>query len=277
MSQPKSMPSTPARARTEAALVGLALAVLSVTAAQPANAQKGPTLKEIQAQLESDDPATIQAGLESAGLLGSPKVIPVLAERVRLGLRPDLLRTAVDTLGVIGHPSAGPILFELVLHRRADVRQLAVGAVVVTNPPGTEGVLLTALGDDDPQVRDAAAEGLGTIGAKHAVKTLFLALDRGVVAAAPSIAQLGAAGDIEQLLRYLGKVPFVSMAPALTHALARTELPQATRLTIVTRLEELATPETRAFLETFAQSNSGGAANEATRRAARAAAERIVH
>ena len=56
--------------------------------------------------------------------------------RIRQGLPPDLLDQAITTLMALSQPNAGPVLFELTAHRRADVRLHAVEAIAATNPPG---------------------------------------------------------------------------------------------------------------------------------------------
>ncbi len=241
-----------------------------------AQAQKGPSLDEIHKQIDSADPDTVQAGIEQAGLLGNPKVVPWLVTRIRRGLTPSLLDGALDTLTVLGQPSAGPVLFELLSHRRAEVRRKAVSAVVMCKPSGGESALTTALSDEDAEVRKLAAEGLGTIGARGSVRTLFLALDRGVTESALSIGQLANAEQVQTLMGYLGRAPFDTMSPALLLVLGRADVPTATKLNVVTRLEELATPEVKTFLRTFA--DAGGApANQSVRQAAIAAAERIAN
>ncbi|MCA9580801.1 MAG: HEAT repeat domain-containing protein [Myxococcales bacterium] len=240
-------------------------------------AQSRAKKQEIESQLKSTDADTVMLGIEQIGLLGSSSLIPILAERVRDGLKPELLDAAIATLGAMAHPSAGPVLFELAQHRRPAVRRSAVLAIVSCRPPKGDKKLIELLSDQDPEVRHNAALGLGQVGTAGAVPALFEALDKGVLDAATSIAQLAPPAQTERLFGYLGRVPFDAMAPALSEVLARRNLPTKTKLGLVTRLEELATPEIKTFLQDYLESTEGGRSDAAVRAAASSAVERIAN
>ncbi len=264
------------RVACTAALAGALAATLPLAMTSVARAERPPTLEQLRGELASNDAARIQGALENAGLLGNPKVIPLIRDRIHRGLTPDLLSAALDTLAALGHPSSGPVIVELTLHRRPEVRRKAADTLILVRPPGAENALVTALSDEDSDVRRVAAEGLGALGARRAVPTLFHALDRGVLEAAASIGQVGNGENITALTRYLGRLPFSSMGPAFSFALARTDLSLDTKRMLITRLEELATGEVRTFLEAFGSSDNGGAGNASIRKAALEAAERIA-
>jgi hypothetical protein len=206
-------------------------------------------IESAKAMMASSDRAQVEAGIQSLGLLGSADAVEPLATRIRQGLPPQLLETAIVTLMALGQPSAGPVLYELTAHRRADVRLRAVEAIAATNPPGGERGLLSALSDADPRVRSAAAVGLGDIGAgQGAIEKLFLALDRGNMEASGTIGKIIAPGDVARLTGYLGKVPFRNLGPALAQVLKRKDVAEPAKLEVIVRLEETGTPEVKGFL-----------------------------
>ncbi len=201
------------------------------------------------AALSSTNAAEVRGGLEQLGLLGSARAVGPIGDRIRRGLPADLLGVAVDTLMILGRPEAGPVLFELMNHRRADIRARAVLAIVACRPRGAERMLVEGLSDTDPAVRGAAAQGLGAIGARGSVDALFHAMERRVPEAAMAIAQVARAGDVGRFLETLGHVPFDGVTAALSEMLHRADLAAGAKLSIIHRLTELATPEVRQFLE----------------------------
>ncbi|MCB9591800.1 MAG: HEAT repeat domain-containing protein [Sandaracinaceae bacterium] len=219
---------------------------LALAAASPASAQD---FDEAVAQLEGTNPDAVRGGLEQLGLLGNARAVDPIAARVRRGLPPELLGVAVDTLMILGRPQAGPVLVELLGHRRPDIRLKAVQAIVACQPRGADRVLTEALGDTDATVRGAAAEGLGTLGAHGAVDALFHAMERRVPEAAPAIAAVADPRDVDRFLGLLGRVPFAEVTTALGEMLHRANLAASAKLAIIHRLSELATPEVRQFLE----------------------------
>lgn len=239
--------------------------------AAPAAAQEL-TLEQAVALLDSSNPDEVRMGIEAMGLLGSPGAVEPLSTRIRRGLPAELLVTAIDTLGILGRNEAGPILFELVSHRRPEVRLRAVQAIDTCRPRGAESALITALSDTSPPVRNAAAQTLGELRAASALDSLFLAFDHGVLEAGPAIAEVARPQDVARVLGYVGQHPFTTLRPMLLTLMTRTDLPAPRRLEAVGRVSELATAEARALLEEVV---AGLAANDPVRRAAADAANRI--
>ncbi len=236
-------------------------------------------LAEATELLATGDPDQIRMGIEALGLLGNARAVAPLEARIRRGLPPELLDVALDTLTVLARPESGPILFELSTHRRPEVRIKAVQAIVAARPRGAEPALVAALSDLDPRVRAAAAVGLGQIGARGSIEPLFHALDRGVLESSTSIGQLADAAQVERLLEYLGRLPFDAITPALNEVLARRDATERTKLDIIARLQELATPEAKTFLEDFVASlpEPRRGRRDAVRQAAEDAVQRIAN
>jgi hypothetical protein len=216
--------------------------------AKQARNKPNPAVEQAKALLASGDHDAIETGIQSLGLLGTPDAVPPLVERIRAGLAPDLLDTAIVTLMALGQQTAAPVLFDLAAHRRPEVRLRAIEAVVAIAPKGAEDVLRTALSDQNPQVRSAAALGLGEIKAVGSVDLLFRALDKGNFEASSSIGKLLRGEQIPRMLGYLGKTPLQSLGPALGEVLQRKDIDERDKLTIVSRLQDVGTPEVKNYL-----------------------------
>jgi len=242
-------PSRRARTRLHLGIVSAGIiAAWLASFAPPARAQDLSSTEAVRA-LDARNADEIRAGIESMGLAGSARSVPALERRIRRGLPPTLLRLAVDTLAMIGSRDAGPILLELLSHRRAEIRLAAIQGLVACRPRDTARALEAALSDPDAGVRAAAAGGLGQVGARAAVPTLFRALDRGILEAAMAIGQLASAAQVETLLGYVGRLPLDALTPGLMEILARDDIPERTKLGVIHHLGELASPEVRIFLE----------------------------
>lgn len=259
------------------AVAALALMTLAASTAE-AQRGRGPRVRpaEIEEQLASTDPQVIQQAIETIGLSGNARLVPLLASRITRGLPGELLETAVDTLTVLARPEAGDVLFILANHRRADIRARAVAGIISCRPEGASSALQAALSDQEPEVRTAAAVGLGQIAAEDAIDALFHALDRNILEAATSLGQLASGDDIGRLLTYLGRFPLDALTPALSEIIARDNLENETKLEVLGRIAELATPDARQFLVDMAESVPDDRRHRAVRDAATAAAERIV-
>ena len=234
------------------------------------------TFDQAVALLSAGDAAQIRAGIENLGLLGSPRAVDPLAARIRRGLPAALLEAALDTLTVLGREEAGPVLFELTSHRRSEVRAKAIEGIIACRPRGADRALATALNDSEPRVRAAAALGLGQLGARTELDSLFLASDRGVGEASTALGQLAQAADVARILAYIGRVPLDLVSPALNEVLARRDLPERNKLDVIAELQELATGEAKTFLRDFVASLPQNATTQSLRHAAEDAILRIA-
>lgn len=246
------------------------LGLMALAVASPATAQM--SFADAQAAIESQDAARIQEGLETVGLTGEARAVPIIVARVRQGLPPELLESAIDTLTLLGNAGAGPLLVELLSHRRASVRLRAAQGLGACHPPGADRALASALSDSAPEVRAAAATALADVRGVGAMDQLFLAFDRGVPEAGQTIARLARPEDVTRVLDLVGHVPFSQMGPMLADMLGRDTIPQRSRLAIVAALGELASADARGLLEQYVQQHPG---TDPVTRAAEAAAARI--
>ena len=165
------------------------------------------------------------------------------------------------------------MLFELLHHRRAEVRVASVEALVATRPRGAEAALVAALSDADANVRAAAAVGLGQVGGEASIDPLFHALDRNILEASTAIGQIAPPAAMDRLVGYLGRVPFDALTPAFAELFARRNVPDRAKLQLIARLEELATPEVKIYLGELAESFPPGALQVAAEEASLRIAE----
>lgn len=237
----------PTRALT--LLTSSMVSALLLLSAPTASAQG--SVEDARSMLDSGDHDQIEAGIQSLGMIGSAEAVVPILERIRAGLPPDLLETAIVTLMALGQSHAAPVLFDLAAHRRPEVRVRAIEAIVAVAPTGADAVLRKALSDGDAKVRSAAALGLGELKARDSVELLFVALDRGNLEASTAIGKVLQADQVPRLLSYLGKLPFRSLGPALAEILTRKDINDREKLTVVARLQDVGTPEVKTYLGDF--------------------------
>jgi HEAT repeat protein len=233
--------------------------------------------EQTRAKLATSDAGALEEALMELVQVGTPEAAELVAERLRRGLPRALVVQFVETLGVLGHPSAGPALVEVgLLHRHPDVRAAAVRALQTCRPPEAPAAIRARLSDPAPSVRAAAAVALGGLGDHAAVEPLFAVLDRQVYEAAPSLAALVSEGEVGRLTAYVGRLPFDVMSPALTELLARQDISERQKLDLIAQLQELGTSDVKVFLEDLADTIPAQGRDARIRQAAMDAAMRIV-
>ncbi len=255
---------------TGATLLALALAALTMSGPGIASAQEM-RFDEAVELVQSSDADSIRLGLETLGARGEARGVAPIAERIRSGLPNELTQFAITTLGVMGRPEAGPVLIELLSHRRADVRLAAIEAIAATKPRRGGEALVKALDDMTPTVRAAAALALGQIGHRAAVDSLFTALERDILEAAQAIGQLATPDHMDRLFTHVGQMPFDVLTPAFNELFARDDFPDRAKIDLIGRLAELATPQVKTYLTELADQLPSGR----VKTAATDAAERI--
>ena len=238
-----------------------ALASLGATAVSPsalaAPAKKAPvsaglSLEDLSKMLASQDSDELRMAIESAASLGKANVAPLLIERVRDGLPPDLLKAAIEALLAVGDARAAELFAELGHHRRAAVRANALVALSIMHPANAEAELIKGLSDHDASVRKTAAEGLGQIGTKLALPALFRALEHDVDGAAAAIGKLAEASTVPRVTAYFGRTSFLNLAPILDAVFMRRTIAENVRVDLAETIIKHGTTEARAYMEGLA-------------------------
>ena len=151
----------------------------------------------------------------------------------------------------LAHPSAIGILVEFTHHRRVGARRRAFMALSAIEDPRVPRLLQQGLRDSDRTVRAAVATALGNIGARGSVEVLFLAFERGIVEAAPSIGKLGDAASVDRFSQHLGRTPLSVMLSGYNQYLRREDIEERTKIDIINRLGEVSGREVRRFLQRY--------------------------
>lgn len=257
-------------------IVTLAVALWAAPTAFAQRTAAAPSeLQQAIAKLQDGGRADVPIALETLGALGDARGVEPIIARVRRGLPTTLTLTAMDTLVGIGSADAAPLLFELLSHRRPEIRLKAVSCIVSLNPTGADRALARVLSDSHERVRAAAATGLGEIKGRGALTELFLALDRGILEASSTLGQIVAPSEVPRLLGYVGRLPFGTLTVAFEKILERRDLNDRVKLEVVTRVAELATRDVRAFFERL-DGAWPAAAGPTVKRAVRDAIARIA-
>lgn len=237
--------------------VGIVLAVLSSSAvpalAQPtqgpaprprARIDVGPAI----ADLQSNEMARMERALPLLGSSGNPGAAAPIVAFLRRGPPGPLLVPAIEALGALARPEAQDVLIEMLRHYNPVARAKAATALGAVRSPRASRALVAALSDREETVRAAAAQSLATAGMHDAVEPLLVAFTRGNDAAATPIGAFGDTEDMAKLVARVGQVPLSVLLPAFRLYLARRDVAEAAKLTLVDQLAELGTPEVKRFL-----------------------------
>lgn len=209
----------------------------------------GLSSEDLALMLVSSNPDELRMAIESAAQ--APKELtPLLVDRVRTGLPPELLSAALDALVASGDGAgASALLADLAQHRRAEVRARALLGLATLRTSNAESCLVKGLSDMTPDVRSSAAQGLALLGARQSLPELFRAFDRDVDGAAAAIGELAEPTTISRITDYIGRSPFTRLSPLLDALLFRRNLPDDAKLTLVDAIVRLGTRDARAYLE----------------------------
>jgi HEAT repeat protein len=189
-------------------------------------------LKTALQGLNKADPVAIQEALLMLKELRGRAAADGIVARLKLGLPPQLTESALEVLRGLEQPIAVPVLAELTLHRRWQIREKAVAALGPLRVRSSVAVLLYALDDPSPEVRSAAARALGQAGDPRAIPALTSALERGVDGALEGLAQLSSNKQVETILAR-AKTDLTRTEPALWVLLARPNLSPVTKLKVI--------------------------------------------
>jgi len=224
-------------------LLSWALSPLVAAAGEPAAVTRAATL------LQSSKPEDVAHGIEQLRASKAPEAVVPLVRRIRAGLPADLLDQSLVALTALNRPEAKSLYYELLSHRRPEVRVRALEAIAALHPTDAEPRLQRALGDNQPAVRSAAARALATIGAPNSVDILFRALDRGTLEAPLALGASLHSDQVPRLLGYLGKVPLDHLSPAFTQILLRKDVTEQAKLDVIAQLRDVATPDVKDYLK----------------------------
>lgn len=261
----------------------LAAALVGGTAA-PAGAQPrapragAPTarvipLRDAVQMLHASSADEVREGVAALTRLGTPEVVPPLVELVESGVDDALLDYVVEQLGFVGRPEGIPALSTLLHHRRAAVRRLAVASLKNvfqrSRDPRVPPLLESALRDSSGDVRGEAATALGEINARGSVALLQRAFDRNVPEASVSIGRLGDWAACQRLMESIGRMPLSVLIPGFEAFMARRDLTDDNRHTIVeTLVSRSPTRPVKDFLQRWVQGLPPNDRSRARQRAA---------
>ena len=224
------------------------------SAAPKAAAAPGIGAKEVKDaihKLKSPNPEEVMASVQLLAASGSRDAVAPLTDLLRNGPRNDITDSIIQALGSLGQRSSIPILLEYLDHRRPDARIAVLFALENFNEPQVISAIENSLRDSDAEVRNTAALLLGKHGGASSVPILFQAFDRGVRDAVIAIGQIGSADDAARLAKYLGKSDVAVLLPGFEQFLARQDLPEKAKLSILEQLFELAGPDVRRFAVSY--------------------------
>lgn len=240
------------------ALVALVLGVCARATAETATKAAEPSAKATPAtprrfastleDLATVDRTKVARALAELEALASARSVAPVQARIQEGLPPDLLVKAIDVLRASRSAGAGPVLVDLLGHRRAAIRAAAAAALGALAARSAGNPLIAALTDPDAQVRSASLVALGLIREVRAIGPVSAAVERGEDAAVVVLAQIARPTELARLVGYAKGRSFVVMRPAFDTLLARTDFPQRGKLDLIAKLGELRSPPVEEYL-----------------------------
>ncbi len=224
-----AIPSTPDEALRALATPDAELRRLVVRALEHSPAE---TARELLSVVLADEDWRVRKeGIQLAHALAErADVVPVLVDALRSPSDQVSLRNAaVEALAGLGAQAAPAVERALMAGELdADGRKLAVDVLAGARQPRSVPVLIAFLGDEDANVRYAAAEALGWIGGEDAAQALAGLLDRDDrylrLVALEGLNRVGAIVPVSRLSAFVGDKILRHAAVA---ALGRTEDPEA--------------------------------------------------
>jgi HEAT repeat protein len=196
--------------------------------------------------------ALVGADLDAAGRaatalgeLADPAAHEVLVDALATGLHPRV--AAVALAAVAARPAPGdPLVLRLyAVHRNPEARAAAlIGLGAHGGDAEGRALMLTALGDQEPSVRTAAARGAAAARLTAAAPRLLALLARGDAGAGPALAALADADLARRIAELLGRAPDPLLAQCLGALLRRPDFgPDPARVQVVRALAKVPGPE----------------------------------
>src|SRR5690606_8413506 len=161
---------------------------------------------------------------------------------------------ALRVLVSLGEQRSSKVIALYVQHRTGSVRQTAASSLVQTWGPDAGSTLKRELRGPNARVRNIAARGLGTLGARETLGDLFDALDHRVYAAAVSIGKLCAPSQCMKFMEGLKRLQLEVITSGTDEILFRPEgeVDEKTKLAIIESLGGLRTqPATQYLIDVY--------------------------
>jgi HEAT repeat protein len=213
------------------------------------SAAPGIALGTPSSDLHSGDPERVGAAVDALGAQKSRAAVMALSDFVRQGQADALADRALHALGNTRSPEALDVLAELTRHRRPGAREASYRAIAKIAGQRADALLGMGLRDSASPVRVVCARSLGERNAKGQLDLLFLAFDRGVAEAGAAIGQIADGPALPRLHERLGRAPIQPMLAAYEKLLLRPEVLESSKLEVIARLGEVATPNVKLFLQ----------------------------
>jgi HEAT repeat protein len=196
----------------------------------------GDVLGQLTRELASeDDDAAITAAKRLGDLGASGALVGALA----VGLRPGVAVEALNALAKPKDPRALAVLSLYAGNVNLPVRLAAVKGLGRLADARVVDILLERLGDNQPQVRAAAAEALAARKAARAEKRLFQLVARNDAAAAGPLGALANPAAIPRLAELHGRIDDNVLATALGEFVKRSDVPDRLRVDVLRTLGRL--------------------------------------
>jgi hypothetical protein len=185
--------------------------------------------------------------LEHMGRNKDAAAARALSDFVRQGQPDALTDRALELLGQTQSAAALPVLGEFAQHRRPAARRACYGAIARVRDARADMLLGQGLRDSDASVRGLCARALGERRAKSQLELLFRAFDRGVAEAGAAIGRSMEGSSLPRLHAFLGRAALPPLLDAYEALLLRADIDVQTKLDIIARLGEVATPGVKRF------------------------------
>lgn len=218
---------------------------------KPLTSRQSERAFEIKQALESGVQLETMTGLVRLRAEKHSAFAALIVHLLERGANEPVLVSAFEVAAGYDYEPLSSAIAPYLQHRQKRVRHAAAKALAKTGGPRAASAFRRALRSSDARLRGLAASALGRVGDERAVPDLFLALDRGIGAAAPSLGRLCDDAACGKLLERLGNVPFDAMGEGLVQILTRNDarVSSRTKVTTIQRLASLQTDKAKQLLQ----------------------------
>jgi HEAT repeat protein len=239
------------RRRLLVLLLAALVAPVGVAAAAPRKPKPAPApgpaidLAPLRAALVGADLEAAGRAAIALGAVADPAAHDALLEALATGLHPRV--AALALAAVASRPAAAdaPVLHLYAVHRNPEARAAALVALGGHGgDAASRALVITALGDEEPAVRAAAARAAAAAQIRDAAPRLLALLARGDAGAGPALAAFADADLARRIAELLGQAPDPLLARCLGALLARADFgPDPARVQVVRALAKVPGPE----------------------------------